>query len=429
MINRRAASACTSVLTRLSESRHCGNPKAFAEASTFIAFHSVSQRDAFEMRRQRTPRCRSMGSVASQYSFMLFSSLAHSHEVPSTPDVHFSSHSMHKCNSALPRVHSRHMPSFKDTFLAKKCSILQKCQHYLSTCCHKKSLSVHQASLLINSSLSQTGLSCLSINGYTCAPLKSRHQHCRPYGSALTYTEMAPNDYEGVRPDNLGPLSHKALLVDAAGTLLEPTEPVTQVYLNIGRKYGVKYSDREILDRYRVAYAKPWRHSILRYHGDARPFWQFVLSEATGCADQQFAEEVYEYYTSAQAWRLIDPEASHVFAALRAAGVKLAVVSNFDTRLRQVLRGLGCDEWFDALAVSAEVHAEKPNRAIFSHACDLLQVDPHEAVHVGDDRRNDVWGARDAGCDAWLWREDVFSFREVAERIGVEVRPKPPPSS
>ena len=38
---------------------------------------------------------------------------------------------------------------------------------------------------------------------------------------------------------------------------------------------------------------------------------------------------------------------------------------------------------------------------------------PEDALHVGDDRRNDVWGARDAGCDAWLWGSDVHSFKEV----------------
>ena len=44
-----------------------------------------------------------------------------------------------------------------------------------------------------------------------------------------------------------------------------------------------------------------------------------------------------------------------MFEALRKSGVKLAVVSNFDTRLRPLLRALNCDNWFDAVAVSAEV--------------------------------------------------------------------------
>lgn len=237
----------------------------------------------------------------------------------------------------------------------------------------------------------------------------------RPYGNFFEGPFQRCYDVEK------STLSHKALLVDAAGTLLEPAQPVTQVYLEIGRKYGVTYSEKEILDRYRHAYAKPWCHSILRYVDDARPFWQRIVAEATGCSDPQYSEEVYAYYTLPQAWRVCDPEAEEVFAALRWAGVKLAVVSNFDTRLRPLLKSLHCDHWFDALSISAEVQAEKPNPTIFLRACELLDVDPSEAVHVGDDRRNDVWGARDAGCDAWLWGGDVLSFREVAQRIGVIV--------
>ncbi|CAI5498553.1 unnamed protein product [Closterium sp. Naga37s-1] len=214
-------------------------------------------------------------------------------------------------------------------------------------------------------------------------------------------------------------LEHRALLVDAAGTLVEPSEPVTKVYASLGRKYGVKYSEDEILQRYRHAYIQPWRKSILRYEDDARPFWQYVVSESTGCNHPDYLEELYQYYTTKEAWRLTDPHAKEAFTAIRDAGVKIAVVSNFDTRLRTVLKELDCHDWFDAIAVSAEIQAEKPNPVIFHSACDLVGVDPHHAVHVGDDRRNDLWGARDAGCSAWLWQDDVHSFHDVARKLGV----------
>lgn len=218
-----------------------------------------------------------------------------------------------------------------------------------------------------------------------------------------------------------GGLTHKALLVDAVGTLVLPSQPAAQIYRNIGLKYGVSYSEDEILSRYRWAYQQPWPNTRLRFMDDARPFWQFVVQNATGCSDSRYFEELYEYYTTDQAWHICDPEAGKVFEALRRAGVKLAVVSNFDTRLRPLLRALKCEHWFDALAVSAEVEAEKPNPTIFWKACEFLGVEPEDAVHVGDDRRNDIWGARDAGCDAWLWGADVHSFKEVAQKIGVDV--------
>lgn len=228
-------------------------------------------------------------------------------------------------------------------------------------------------------------------------------------------------EYDDYRRSLYGDITHKALLVDAVGTLVLPSQPMAQIYRQIGEKYGVEYSETEILNRYRRAYEQPWGRSRLRYVNDGRPFWQFIVSSSTGCSDSQYFEELYNYYTTEKAWHLCDPNAEKVFKALRKAGVKLAVVSNFDTRLRPVLQALGCDQWFDAVAVSAEVEAEKPNPTIFLKACEFLGVNPEDAVHVGDDRRNDVWGARDAGCDAWLWGSDVHSFEEVAQRIGVHV--------
>ncbi|KAL0383459.1 UNVERIFIED_CONTAM: hypothetical protein Scaly_0633200 [Sesamum calycinum] len=127
--------------------------------------------------------------------------------------------------------------------------------------------------------------------------------------------------------------------------------------------------------------------AALGYVNDGRPFWQYIVSSSTGCSDSQYFEELYNYYTTEKAWHLCDPDAEKVFQALRKSGVE----------------------------------AEKPNPMIFLKACEFLGVQPEDAVHVGDDRRNDIWGARDAGCDAWLWGSDVKSFKEVAQRIGVQV--------
>ncbi|MCL7024770.1 hypothetical protein MKW94_002051 [Papaver nudicaule] len=235
-------------------------------------------------------------------------------------------------------------------------------------------------------------------------------------------SEGGLKDYEEYRRSLYGNnITHRALLVDAVGTLVVPAQPMAQIYRQIGEKYGVEYSENEILNRYRWAYEKPWGNSRLRYVDDGRPFWQYIVSQSTGCSDSQYFEELYHYYATDKAWRLCDPDAERVFMALKKAGVKIAVVSNFDTRLQSVLRALNCEHWFDAVTVSAEVAAEKPNPTIFLKACELLDVKPEDALHIGDDRRNDLWGARDAGCDAWLWGSDVNSFKEVAEKIGVQV--------
>ncbi|CAI5464147.1 unnamed protein product [Closterium sp. Yama58-4] len=213
----------------------------------------------------------------------------------------------------------------------------------------------------------------------------------------------------------------RALLVDAMGTLIETSEPEHKVYEAVGQKYGVSLSAEEILPRYRMAYSKPWR-GALRYEGEALPFWHHVISESTGCSNPSYAEELHGYYATQSAWRLSDPHAHEAFSAIRQAGIKVAVVSNFDSRLRSVLQSLGCLNCFDAVAVSAEVRAEKPSGKIFHAACDMLNVRPEEVVHVGDSWKNDIGGANAAGCGgALLWKKDVSSFADVAARLGVDV--------
>lgn len=190
-----------------------------------------------------------------------------------------------------------------------------------------------------------------------------------------------------------------------------------QVYLRYGKKYGVTLDAKQILLRYREVYNTPWAHSTLRYVGDGRPFWRHIVSYATDCNNEELFEEVYEYFCGADAWH-VSPGAVEALDRIKNnLNLKTAVVSNFDTRLRRIMQELGISELFDAVIVSAEVGVEKPNPCLFEAACDALGVEPGDAVHVGDDRRNDLYGARDAGCFAWLWGADVHNFAEVERRL------------
>lgn len=87
---------------------------------------------------------------------------------------------------------------------------------------------------------------------------------------------------------------------------------------------------------------------------------------------------------------------------LAAAGLRLAVVSNWDAGLGDVLADLGVAARFQALAVSALVGAGKPDPAIFAHALSALGVPPARALHCGDHPELDCAGARRAGLRAIL---------------------------
>ena len=67
---------------------------------------------------------------------------------------------------------------------------------------------------------------------------------------------------------------------------------------------------------------------------------------------------------------------------------------------RDKLATLGWDEVFDAAIVTGELEAGKPDRRAFEAVAAELNVDPAEAVYVGDEVEADVRGATGAGMDA-----------------------------
>jgi len=92
------------------------------------------------------------------------------------------------------------------------------------------------------------------------------------------------------------------------------------------------------------------------------------------------------------------PEAGAALAALRAAGLTLIVVSNWDVSLHEALASTGLRRQVDGAISSAEAGAAKPDPAIFERALALAGggLTAADAVHVGDEPV-DVEGARAAG--------------------------------
>ena len=99
---------------------------------------------------------------------------------------------------------------------------------------------------------------------------------------------------------------------------------------------------------------------------------------------ESYFEELYAHFAQPGVWAAY-PEAPGVLAELRARGFKLGVISNFDGRLRTVLRGLDLASCFASVTISSEVGVDKPDPKIFQHALKALQVSAAQTVHVGDD--------------------------------------------
>ena len=214
-----------------------------------------------------------------------------------------------------------------------------------------------------------------------------------------------------------------AVLLDAAGTLIDVAEPLGETYSRLAREFGGDFDPGVLTAGFRAAFrdmppmAFPGRHGADLDRAE-RGWWRIVVGRVFGAAggvpdlDACF-DRLYAHYASARAWRAF-PEAPEVLAALRERGAALAVVSNFDSRLPPLLEAMGLAAYFDAVVCSGQAGAAKPDRAIFDHALAALGVEAPEALHVGDSREADYDGARAAGIDALL-----LDRRAPASRAGV----------
>jgi putative hydrolase of the HAD superfamily len=107
------------------------------------------------------------------------------------------------------------------------------------------------------------------------------------------------------------------------------------------------------------------------------------------------------------------PDSAPALLALRAAGIRLVVVSNWDWSLHERLTETGLTPLLDGALASAEVGAAKPDPAIFHAALERVGVAPEHAWHVGDTPAADVEGARAAG------QEPVYIARDGGLLDGV----------
>jgi HAD superfamily hydrolase (TIGR01509 family) len=96
--------------------------------------------------------------------------------------------------------------------------------------------------------------------------------------------------------------------------------------------------------------------------------------------------------------RLYD-DALPFLRAVRARGVKIAIVSNCSEHTRDLLESNGVAALADTLALSYEVGVEKPNAGIYIYALDQLGVPASRAVFV-DDQPSYCAGATALGITA-----------------------------
>lgn len=122
------------------------------------------------------------------------------------------------------------------------------------------------------------------------------------------------------------------------------------------------------------------------------------MCHLTGLTDdvEGFSDDMFKAYLKPENWAVYD-DVRPTLRSLKERGYRLAVVSNWDPSLTDLMRGLGLLPYFDEVLCSAEVGYRKPNAVIFQLACERVGVPAARCVHVGDNVEADGDGAAGAG--------------------------------
>ena len=203
----------------------------------------------------------------------------------------------------------------------------------------------------------------------------------------------------------------EAVTIDAYGTLVTLRDPVPALRAALAER-NVQRSDddvRSAFDR-EVAFYRSHSHegrddaTLAHLRRDCTR----VFLEAAA-AELDPGDFVAAFMSSLTFVEL--PDARAACRALAAAGLLLAVVSNWDVGLHEQLDRVGLGALVKTVVTSAEAGAPKPAPAVFELALEKLGVHAERAVHVGD-AVADAEGARAAGL-----RFEPAPLADAAKRI------------
>jgi putative hydrolase of the HAD superfamily len=201
---------------------------------------------------------------------------------------------------------------------------------------------------------------------------------------------------------------------DVTGTLLLPDPPVADLYHRIAAPLGCQLSREAIAARFgpairrhfgdvsAAAPADPLTRPTTDEAGERRR-WRKILSETLDdlpprAIDQAF-DQLWSEFARPEQWRL-RPGAAETISRLNDAGCRLAIASNFDSRVHRVLDGHPPLDRVSERFISSEVGFIKPDRRFFEAIAQRMGVAPQRLVMIGDDPVNDLAGAQAAGWHA-----------------------------
>ncbi len=220
----------------------------------------------------------------------------------------------------------------------------------------------------------------------------------------------------------------KAVFFDFYNTLVRFWPPIEQIQCASCQEFGLTLSEEAIKRGYSVADVFFNRENelnplALRSESERLDFFtryeQIILGEAGVPVSADLARRIWQMASSVPKEFTPFEDTAPALSQLQADGYRLGIITNLRRDMNQICQQIGLGQYLDIFVNSGDVGVEKPAAPVFLAALQQAAVAPEEAVHVGDQRRSDVVGARAVGIHPVLldrggWHTDVNDCTRIA---------------
>jgi HAD superfamily hydrolase (TIGR01549 family) len=198
----------------------------------------------------------------------------------------------------------------------------------------------------------------------------------------------------------------KAVFLDFYNTLVRFWPPLDEIQQAACRELGLNVSKEGVRKGYVLADDFMSQENAVLPLADRNPeergrffaeYERLILQGAGIDVTTRLAEQVWQMAIQVPKDFDLFEDVVPGLDLLKKRGITLGVISNLRQDMDQLCRKLGLEPYLNFCVTSAEAGAEKPHPPIFLAALKRAQVSPEEAVHVGDQYRSDVEGAKAVG--------------------------------
>jgi putative hydrolase of the HAD superfamily len=213
----------------------------------------------------------------------------------------------------------------------------------------------------------------------------------------------------------------EVIFLDLGDTLVRANPSWADVYARAFPEFGIDVSREAFRNAFEAVFAEgedegPFEASAEASYRRLVELDSRVFAKLGYCdLPPEFFRRVEQVFAERGSWWVFDDVIASL-DALRAEGIRLAVISNWSWQAPELLHDLELARLFEALIVSAHVGYLKPHPRIFEHALEVMRVPPHQSVHVGDSVGADVHGAQRVGITPVLIDRRTHSHAGHTER-------------